>query len=175
MNRSANGAPSGARGRGHAEPDVAADALSSLVSSKTLMLNARTLAGIQRAIADAGVDGWLLYDFRRINPIAAGMLAREGMLTRRIFCHVPRSGNPVAITHAIEQGPWLDWPSGWGKEVYSSWKSLESTLRAVVGGKRVAMEYSPGDAVPYVDRIPAGVGTTAGLTLVAFSTELNGH
>ena len=121
------------------------------------MLNARSLAGIQRAIADAGVDGWLLYDFRHINPIAAGMLAREGMLTRRIFCYIPRSGNPVAITHAIEQGPWRDWPSEWGKEVYSSWKSLESTLKRVAGGKRVAMEYSPGDAVPYVDYVPAGV------------------
>ena len=121
------------------------------------MLNARSLAGIQRAIADAGVDGWLLYDFRRINPIAAGMLAREGMLTRRIFCWIPRSGNPVAITHAIEQGPWRDWPREWGKEVYSSWQSLESTLRGVVAGKRVAMEYSPGDAVPYVDYVPAGV------------------
>lgn len=121
------------------------------------MLNTRSLAGVQRAIADAGVDGWLLYDFRHINPIAAGMLAREGMLTRRIFCYVPRSGSPVAITHAIEQGPWSDWPREWKKEVYSSWVSLEATLRRVVGGKRVAMEYSPGDAVPYVDYVPAGV------------------
>ena len=121
------------------------------------MLNPRSLAGVQRAIADAGVDGWLLYDFRRINPIAAGMLAREGMLTRRIFCFVPRSGNPVAITHAIEQGPWRNWPEGWGKEVYASWRSLEATLQQTVGGKRVAMEYSPGDAVPYVDYVPGGV------------------
>ena len=121
------------------------------------MLNSRSLAGVQHAIADVGVDGWLLYDFRRINPIAAGMLAREGMLTRRIFCYVPRTGNPVAITHAIEQGPWRDWPREWGKEVYSSWRSLEETLHRVVGGKRVAMEYSPGDAVPYVDYVPAGV------------------
>jgi Xaa-Pro dipeptidase len=121
------------------------------------MLNPRSLAGVQRAIADAGVDGWLLYDFRRINPIAAGMLAREGMMTRRIFCYVPRSGNPVAITHAIEQGPWLDWPRDWGKVVYSSWPSLEESLRTTLKGKRVAMEYSPGDAVPYVDYVPGGV------------------
>lgn len=121
------------------------------------MLNQRSLAGVQRAIADAGVDGWLLYDFRRINPIAAGMLAREGMLTRRIFCYIPRSGNPVAITHAIEQGPWRDWPADWTKVVYSSWPSLEESLRSAVSGRRVAMEYSPGDAVPYVDYVPGGV------------------
>ncbi|MFL5561344.1 MAG: M24 family metallopeptidase [Gemmatimonadaceae bacterium] len=121
------------------------------------MLNTRSLAGIQRAIADAGVDGWLLYDFRRINPVAAGILAREGMLTRRIFCYIPRSGSPVAITHAIEQGPWRDWPAAWGKIVYSSWPSLEQALARTVSGKRVAMEYSPGDAVPYVDYVPGGV------------------
>ena len=121
------------------------------------MLNPQSLDGVQRAIAGVGADGWLLYDFRRINPIAAGMLAREGMMSRRIFCYIPRSGRPVAITHAIEQGPWQDWPSDWGKEVYSSWRSLEETLRRVVAGKRVAMEYSPGDAVPYVDYVPGGV------------------
>jgi Xaa-Pro aminopeptidase len=41
--------------------------------------------------------------------------------------------------------------------VYSSWRTLESELAALVRGKRVAMEYSPGDAVPYLDRVPAGV------------------
>jgi Xaa-Pro aminopeptidase len=34
---------------------------------------------------------------------------------------------------------------------------LERSLAGLVRGKRVAMEYSPGDAVPYLDRIPAGV------------------
>jgi Xaa-Pro aminopeptidase len=41
--------------------------------------------------------------------------------------------------------------------VYSSWRELERNLAEVVGKKRIAMEYSPGDAVPYLDRIPAGV------------------
>jgi Xaa-Pro aminopeptidase len=63
----------------------------------------------------------------------------------------------VAFTHAIEQGPWQHWPSSWQRETYSSWKSLESLLARYVAKKRVAMEYSPGDAVPYLDRIPAGV------------------
>jgi Xaa-Pro aminopeptidase len=57
----------------------------------------------------------------------------------------------------IEQGPWRRWPGGWMKETYSSWRSLEGLLAKYIGGKRVAMEYSPGDAVPYLDRVPAGV------------------
>ena len=122
------------------------------------MLTPRTLGALQRAIGDVpGLDGWLLYDFHGLNPIAAGILGRKGMGTRRIFCLVPRTGAPVAITHAIEQGPWRDWPAEWGKVVYSSWRSLEEELATLVRGKRVAMEYSAGDAVPYLDRIPAGV------------------
>ncbi len=121
------------------------------------MLTPDTLPRFQRVIAEAGVDGWLLYDFRGLNPVAAGILARTGMATRRVFCLIPRSGAPVAITHAIEQVPWENWPREWTKHVYSSWRTLESTLASVVKGKRVVMEYSPGDAVPYVDYIPAGV------------------
>lgn len=79
------------------------------------------------------------------------------MTTRRFFVYIPREGAPVAITHAIEQGPWAGWPDKWRKQKYSSWRVLESLLAELVKGKRVAMEYSPGDAVPYLDRIPAGV------------------
>ncbi|HET7585141.1 MAG TPA: Xaa-Pro peptidase family protein [Gemmatimonadaceae bacterium] len=121
------------------------------------MITPDTLPELQRTIAAAGLDGWLLYDFHGANAIASAMLGLRGMVTRRVFALVPREGTPVAITHAIEQGPWRDWPAGWERQVYSSWRSLEAALHQLVGGKRVAMEYSPGDAVPYLDRVPAGV------------------
>jgi Xaa-Pro dipeptidase len=121
------------------------------------MLNPQTLPAIQRALQEMKVDGWLLFDFHGLNPIASGILGLEGMLTRRIFGFVPREGTPVAISHAIEQGPWKRWPTEWPRERYSSWRSLEEHLGKLVKGKKVAMEYSPGDAVPYLDRIPAGV------------------
>src|ERR671917_496426 len=121
------------------------------------MLNTDTLPRLQELLREAKLDGWLLFDFHGINPVAGGMLGLEGMVTRRVFAWVPRDGSPVAVTHAIEQGPWAAWPAGWGREVYSSWRTLEETLGRLVRGRRVAMEYSPGDAVPYVDRVPAGV------------------
>jgi Xaa-Pro aminopeptidase len=121
------------------------------------MLTPETLPAVQKALADAGVDGWLLYDFRGLNPIAAGLLRLEGMTSRRAFALIPTRGTPVALTHAIEQGPWRHWPEAWTKEIYSSWKSLEGFLSKHLAGKRVAMEYSAGDAVPYLDRVPAGV------------------
>ena len=134
------------------------------------MVNGQQLRAIQRALVDAGVDGWLLYDFRGTNPIAQSILGLPGMLTRRYFCLIPREGTPTALTHAIEQGPWHDWPSGWEKRVYSGWRALESELGTLVRGRRIAMEYSPGDAVPYLDRIPAGViemVRSAGATVVS--------
>ncbi|MFL5544914.1 MAG: M24 family metallopeptidase [Gemmatimonadaceae bacterium] len=133
------------------------------------MLQPRSLPALRSALEKAGVDGWLLYDFHGLNPVAVGMLELPGMTTRRFFVYIPRDGEPVAITHAIEQGPWADWPKGWRREKYSSWRQLESLIADLVKGKRVAMEYSPGDAVPYLDRIPAGViemVRTAGATVV---------
>lgn len=139
-----------------------------------LTLTTETLADFQRALADAGVDGWLLYDFRGLNPIAGGLMRLEGFTSRRAFAWLPTRGTPVAITHAIEQGPWHLWPKEWTREVYSSWRSLEGFLAKYVAGKRVAMEYSRGDAVPYLDRVPAGViemVREAGATVVS-SSEL---
>jgi Xaa-Pro aminopeptidase len=121
------------------------------------MLDPNSLPGVQRALSDAGLDGWLLYDFRGLNPIAGAMLRLDGMTTRRAFAFIPARGVPVAFTHSIEQAPWRHWPQQWTRETYASWKSLEALLTRYVGGKRVAMEYSAGDAVPYLDRIPAGV------------------
>jgi len=121
------------------------------------VLDRESLPSIQSAIRDAGVDGWLIYDFHGLNPIAVGMLQLQGMTTRRFFVYIPASGTPTALTHNIEQGPWNTWPAKWGKERYSSWRELESRVHSLVNGKKVAMEYSPGDAVPYLDRVPAGV------------------
>ena len=121
------------------------------------MLTPAALPALQRAIADAGLDGWLLFDFQGCNPIAGGLLGLQGMVTRRIFVWIPRDGVPSALGHAIEPGPWRSWPAAWQHAAYSSWRELEGAVGSMVRGRRVAMEYSPGDAVPYLDRVPAGV------------------
>src|SRR5438046_9579470 len=111
------------------------------------MLRPESLPELQSALARAGLDGWLIYDFHGLNPVAVGMLELSGMTTRRFFVFIPRRGTPVTITHAIEQGPWKSWPAKWRKEQYRSWRALESHLAAHVDGNDVAMVYSPGDAV----------------------------
>ncbi|MBV6522397.1 MAG: hypothetical protein MNPFHGCM_02545 [Gemmatimonadaceae bacterium] len=121
------------------------------------MLNPDTLPDFQRAIADAGLDGWLLYDFRNCNPIAQSVAGVGGHITRRFLVWIPREGMPTAVTHAIEQTIWNGWSEEFARVIYASWSGLEEQVAALVGGKRIAMEYSPGDAVPVVDRVPAGV------------------
>jgi Xaa-Pro aminopeptidase len=121
------------------------------------MLTPELLPRLQQLLAAADLDGWLLYDFRGTNAIAAGLLGFEGLCSRRVFAFIPREGLPIGIQHAIEPGPWAKWPTAWPLRVYSGWRALEAEVATLVRGKRVAMEYSPGDAIPYLDRVPAGV------------------
>jgi Xaa-Pro dipeptidase len=140
-------------------------------------LSPESLGDYQAALKAAGVDGWLFYDFRGTNPIAGELIGVGGFVTRRFFVWLPTNGTPVAVTHAIEQGVWKGWPAAWKKVVYSSWTSLESHVKTLVGGKRIAMEYSAGGAVPYLDRIPAGMLElilSAGATVVT-SGDLVSH
>ncbi|MBW3534491.1 MAG: aminopeptidase P family protein, partial [Gemmatimonadetes bacterium] len=113
------------------------------------------VARIQAALGAMGLDGWLFYEFRGQNWIAADLLGVEGT-TRRAFVLVPREGPPTALVHAIECSAWLHWEHG--KRRYAGWQELEEELAGLLaGGGRVAMEVSPGDAVPTVDLVPAGV------------------
>ncbi|MGE0552980.1 MAG: M24 family metallopeptidase [Gemmatimonadales bacterium] len=85
------------------------------------------------------------------------MLGLDGMITRRLFCLLPREGKPIAVTSAIEPGPWRDWPGEWPRLVYQGWEDLESHLGAILSAKRVALEYSPDNGIPYLDRVSGGV------------------
>jgi Xaa-Pro dipeptidase len=122
---------------------------------------ARTLdiPSVRAALEAEGVDGWLLYDFRGLNPIAldvTGVNRQEGHLTtRRWYYLIPTHGEPRKLVHAIESGS-LDHLPGTA-ERYAGRDQLERGLARMLNGLgRVAMEYSPGCAIPYVSRVDAG-------------------
>ena len=119
---------------------------------------ALSIPAVQRALTEDGVDAWLLYDFHGSNPIArrlAGLDTLAKMTTRRWYYVIPASGEPRKLVHAIEPFN-LDHLPG-SKTIYSQRESLASGLGHVLGGlKRVAMEYSPGNAIPYISRVDAG-------------------
>ena len=111
---------------------------------------------IRDLLSEQRLDGWLLWDFRRQNPIASHALGFEGqMLTRRWAYWIPRGGEPVLLVHAIERASLPPRP---GTVVaYAGWRELEAALgRLLAGHARVAMEYSPRGAIPYLSRVDAG-------------------
>jgi Xaa-Pro dipeptidase len=114
------------------------------------------LDAIRRALVPAAIDGWLLYDFRGSNPIARRLIGfdERQIGTRRWFYWIPAKGEPVAIVHAIEKEA-VRAPGR--RLVYRSWRELEAYLAEMLkGARRVAMEYSPRAAIPYVSRVDAG-------------------
>ena len=115
------------------------------------------LGAVQAALMDAGLDGWLLYDFRGTNVLAQRVCdLSEKKLSRRWFYYVPASGEPKKLVHAIEPAA-LDHLPGTAKTVYRRWQDLETGVgELVIGAKRVAMEYSPRNANPYISRVDAG-------------------
>jgi Xaa-Pro dipeptidase len=116
------------------------------------------IEAVQRALKEEKLDGWLLYDFHGSNPIAArlsGLASSGKMATRRWYYFVPATGAPRGLVHAIERHNLDDLPGE--KRIYAGREQLAAGLQDLLKGVgRVAMEYSPGNAIPYVSRVDAG-------------------
>src|ERR1041385_534151 len=115
------------------------------------------IQSIQAALRDQKMDGWLFYDFWKRNEFAQRILEypRHILNTRRFFYLIPANGEPQKLVHSIER--WnLDHLPG-EKTIYLSWQSLEEGLKKILKGvTTVAMEYSPGNAIPSVSKVDAG-------------------
>jgi len=115
------------------------------------------LSEIQTALQDAQLDGWLFYDHHERDPLAYRVLGFKPprMVTRRWYYFIPASGDPRALVHAIESGM-LDALPG-AKTKYSSWAQQADALGALLqGARRVAMQYSPKNNIPYIGLVDAG-------------------
>jgi len=111
----------------------------------------------QGYLKERHLDGWLLYDFHRNNDLAHLFLniPASRIATRRFFYWIPVQGKPIKLVHAIE-AHMLDGVPG-EKKIYSSWQSLEQHLGEILQGKkRIAMEFSPKNAIPYVSKVDGG-------------------
>jgi len=123
---------------------------------------AERVTEIQTALRDAKLDGWLFYDFRHSDPLAYRILRLDEKMfaSRRWFYYIPASGEPVKIVQSIEQFK-LDTLPG-KKLVFRGWKELHERLREVLGTaakgskRRIAMQYSPMNDIPYISRVDAG-------------------
>lgn len=113
---------------------------------------------IQRVLQETDyVDGWLFYDFRHSDPLAYRVLRLDAArhVTRRWYYWIPCKGQPVKLLHRIEPHA-LDGLPG-ESVLYVSWHEQQTSLgRILAGVRKVAMQYSPMNAVPYISRVDAG-------------------
>lgn len=115
------------------------------------------IAAIQAELRASKIDGWLFYDHHRRDPIAAHILGMngEGLATRRWYYFIPAKGEPRKLVHRIEQGS-LDMVPG-KMFVYSGWEELYKLLPKILRGhKKIAMQYSPENNIPYIGLVDAG-------------------
>jgi Xaa-Pro dipeptidase len=112
--------------------------------------------GIQSDLRAAKLDGWLFYDFRGRDPIAQGILQLPpGMRTRRWYYFVPAKGTPRKLVHKIETESLAALPGD--TLFYAGQEELRKNLRKLLGrGKKIAMQYSPKNEIPYVAMVDAG-------------------
>jgi Xaa-Pro dipeptidase len=115
------------------------------------------LAKIQQEIRSQKLDGWLFFDHHLRDPLAYRVLglAADKAPTRRWYYLIPASGKPRGMEHRIERGILSSLP---GEKIpYSSWTEQVAALRKLTAGlRRVAMQYSPQCAIPYVSMVDAG-------------------
>jgi len=113
---------------------------------------------IQRALREQeGLEGWLFYDFRGSDPLGYRVLLLDPTMhvTRRWYYWIPAEGTPQKLVHRIEPHV-LDALPG-HSHAYVSWDQQRQLLeRLLSGSRRIAMQYSPMNAVPYVSRVDAG-------------------
>jgi Xaa-Pro dipeptidase len=115
------------------------------------------IEAIQAAIREAGFDGWLFYDHHHRDPIAGRILGldEKAHITRRWYYFVPAQGEPQKLVHRIEQGRLDSLPGA--KTQYSSWQELAGGLETILAGAtKLAMQYSPNNAIMYVSMVDAG-------------------
>lgn len=115
------------------------------------------LEAIQSALREHALDGWLFYDHHNRDPLGYRILGlpEGGHVTRRWYYFVPATGEPRKLVHRIESGRLDSLPGT--KQSYSSWQELESELAQMLeGATRIAMQYSPRNAIMYVSLVDAG-------------------
>jgi Xaa-Pro dipeptidase len=112
---------------------------------------------IQKALRDEKVDGWLFFDHHQRDPLAYRILKLNPTrtVTRRWYYLIPAQGEPKGLVHAIESGVLSGLP---GKtQIYSSWGAQVDGLKNLLADcRRVAMQYSPNCAIPYVSLVDGG-------------------
>lgn len=116
------------------------------------------LKKIQKALKQQKIDGWLFYDFHNRDQIAYKILGLDStkLATRRWFYFIPANGEPKKLVHTVEKFKLDSLPGK--KYVYLAWTEQHKILKNILKSrKKIAMQYSPKNNIPYVSLVDAGV------------------
>lgn len=112
---------------------------------------------LQETLRAEHLDGWLFFDFRHSNAVAIRVLelSPHAFFSRRWMYYVPASGTPTKLVSSVESHVLASLPGD--TLVYRSWQEYRQKLgQMLAGARRVAMEYVPDNAIPYISLVDAG-------------------
>ena len=115
------------------------------------------IQNIQQTLQDLDIDAWLFFDHHHRDPIAYQVLhlSLDQSPTRRWYYLIPKVGEPHALVHRIESRILNALPGQ--NHIYSGWRTHREGLASLLSGlNKIAMQYSPDCAIPYVSMVDAG-------------------
>ncbi len=113
------------------------------------------VAQAQAYLREQGLCGWLLYDYRGMNPIFWDTVGDVAHVTRPCWLWIAADGAPRLLVSYVDQGRFAH--LGIDTTLFVSRADMSAKLGGMLAGaQRIAMEYSPQGALPRVSRIDGG-------------------
>ncbi len=115
------------------------------------------LNAIQKSLLELKIDGWLFYDFMGSDSIGRSILgiSSKEKNNRGWYYYIPYQGAPSKLVHGIESKIFDHLPGK--KEVYIDRREMIEKLHSLFkAGQKIALQYSPYNAIPTISKIDAG-------------------
>ena len=113
------------------------------------------IAQAQEYLRAQNISGWLLYDYRNMNPIFWDTVGNIANVTRPCWLWIAADSPPRLLVSYVDQGRFTH--LGIETTLFVSRQDMTAKLGDMLAGAdRIAMEYSPQGALPRVSRIDAG-------------------
>ena len=104
---------------------------------------------------DARMSGWLIYDYKGMNPIFKEVIGPVDNLTRPSWLWIPADGDPSLLTSFVDSGRFPDLMVTHHNFV-SRQDMIEQLSGLISDASEIAMEYSPQGELPKVSTVDGG-------------------
>ena len=109
----------------------------------------------QEYMTSRDVNGWLVYDYRGLNPILSDTVGRVGHVTRPVWLWIPQQGDPHMLVSFVDQSRFTH--LGIDSTLFVNRNDMIDKLKTRLGTSScIAMEYTPEGALPRVSKVDGG-------------------